>query len=163
MVGRPHGLRGEVLVDVRTDEPDRRFAPGQILRAEDTTRTFRVLSSRPLGDRLLVRLAELGDRTAAEQARGIRLVVDVDPAERPSEPEEYFDRQLVGLSVVSADDSPVGSVTAVLHLPGQDLLEIDTSGGRRLVPFVTALVPEVDIAAHRLRLADVPGLLGDTD
>jgi 16S rRNA processing protein RimM len=162
VVGRPHGVRGEVVIEVRTDEPDRRFAAGQVLRAEDTTRTFRVVSSRPHGDRLLVRFAELGDRTAAEQARGIRLVADVDAAERPSGPEEYFDRQLVGLGVLAADGNPVGSVRAVLHLPEQDLLEIDSAAGVRLVPFVTALVPEIDLAAGRLRLADVPGLLGDS-
>jgi 16S rRNA processing protein RimM len=161
VVGRAHGIRGEVVVELRTDEPDRRFAAGQLLRVEDSSRTLTVQSARPQGPRLLVRFAELIDRTAAEAARGLRLVADVDPAERPGEPEEYFDRQLIGLAVLDADGNSVGSVTGVLHLPAQDLLEIDNASGRHLVPFVTALVPEVDLAARRLRLADVPGLLGD--
>ncbi len=163
VVGRAHGVKGEVAVEVRTDEPERRFAAGQILRIEDTTRTLRVVSSRFHGRRLLVRFAEFGDRTAAERSLGVTLVADVDPAERPVDPEEYFDRQLVGLSVRSADGPIVGTVAAVLHLPEQDVLEIDADGARHLVPFVAALVPEVDLSSGEVRLADVRGLLGEGD
>jgi 16S rRNA processing protein RimM len=163
VVGRAHGIRGEVVIDVRTDEPDRRFAVGQILRAEDTTRTFRVVSSRLHSGRWLLGFSELADRSAAEQARGIRLVIDVDPHERPADPEEYFDRQLVGLTVLAAGGATVGRVTGVLHHAEQDLLEVQGDDTRHLIPFVRAIVPEVDLAAGTLRLADVPGLLGDED
>ncbi len=161
VVGRPHGIRGEVFVDVRTDEPERRFATGEVLRGEDTTKTFRVVSSRFHSGRLLVLFAELADRTAAERALGIHLVTDVDPAERPGDPEEYFDRQLIGLTVLGADGAIVGPVVDVLHLPEQDLLEVQTDQPhkRHLIPFVTAIVPGVDLDARTLRLADVPGLL----
>ncbi len=161
VVGRAHGIRGDVTIDVRTDEPDRRFAVGQILRAEDATRTFRVVSSRSHSGRLLVLFAELSDRTSAEQARGIRLVTDVDPTERPADPDEYFDRQLVGLDVLTVDGVEVGRVTGVLHHPEQDVLEVRGDGTQHLIPFVSAIVPEVDLAAGTLRLADIPGLLGD--
>jgi 16S rRNA processing protein RimM len=90
-------------------------------------------------------------------------VTEVDPAERPADPEEYYDRQLVGLTVLDAAGATLGPVTAVLHLPEQDLLEIDLAGERRLVPFVGALVSEVDLASGTVRLVDVPGLLRDVD
>ena len=163
VIGRAHGIRGDVAVDVRTDEPDLRFTDGAVLRAEDGRRTFTVDSSRDHSGRLLVRFAELADRTAAEAVRGTVLVVDVDPAEQPEDEDEYYDRQLVGLTAVAADGARVGPVISVLHLPMQDTLEIKTAAGPRLVPFVTAVVPRVDLAAGELHLADLPGLLTEQE
>jgi 16S rRNA processing protein RimM len=163
VVGRPHGLRGEVAIDLRTDEPDRRFAGGARLRAEDSGRIFTVASVRAHSGRTLVTFAELGDRTAVESVRGTRLVVDVDVDEVPADEGEYYDRQLVGLRVLSADGTDSGRVTAVLHLPAQDALEVLTDSGTRIIPFVLDLVPEVDLARGHLRLAAVPGLLTDVD
>jgi 16S rRNA processing protein RimM len=163
VIGRPHGVRGEVAVEPRTDEPDRRFAPGQQLRSEGSGRIFTVASMRWHSGRLLVGFAGLDDRTAAEAVRGARLVVDVDPDERPDEPGEYYDRQLVGLSVRTAEGGPVGEVVAVLHLPAQDVLEVRTADGPRLVPFVAELVPEVDLEHQVLTVADRAGLLAEID
>jgi 16S rRNA processing protein RimM len=163
VIGRPHGVRGEVAVEPRTDEPDRRFAAGQRLRSEGSPRTFTVASTRWHSGRLLVCFAGLDDRTAAESVRGVRLVVDVDPDERPEEPGEYYDRQLVGLAVRTAEGVPVGEVLAVLHLPAQDVLEIRTADGPRLVPFVADLVPEVDLEGQVLTVADRAGLLAEID
>ena len=103
------------------------------------------------------------DRTAVERLRGTVLVVDVDAAERPADAEEFYDRQLTGLRVLDAAGAEVGVVADVVHLPAQDLLEIRTSSGLRLVPFVGVLVPGVDLAAGTVRLADVPGLLSELD
>ncbi|HEY5846064.1 MAG TPA: ribosome maturation factor RimM [Microlunatus sp.] len=161
IVGRPHGVRGEVAVAPRTDEPERRFRVGAALRGEGTDRVLTVESSRAHSGRMLVRFVEAPDRSAVESLRGVRLVVDVPADERPTEPEEFYDRQLVGLRVLDAGGVAVGRVVVVLHLPGQDLLEIDTEQGSRLVPFVSALVPEIDLARGVLRLADVPGLLSE--
>lgn len=163
VIGRPHGLRGEVAIDLRTDEPDRRFAPGALVRAEGTTRSFTVTSSRDHSGRTLVTFAELPDRTAVESVRGTRLVVDVARNEQPADEGEFYDRQLVGLRVLAADGTDVGAVTAVVHLPAQDALEVLTDAGPRLIPFVTDLVPEVDLARGCVRLADVAGLLTDLD
>jgi len=163
-IGRAHGIRGDVTIDVRTDEPERRFAIGAVLRAEEGSRRFTVAAARDHSGRLLVHFAELADRTAAEAARGVVLVADVDPGELPEDEDEYYDRQLVGLRVRAADGSEVGTVTAVLHLLVQDTLEIEMDcGGTRLVPFVSAVVPVVDLAAGEVQLADVPGLLVDED
>jgi 16S rRNA processing protein RimM len=161
VIGRAHGVRGEVAVELRTDEPDRRFAPGQQLRAEDSARCFTVLSARDHAGGLLVRFGEVADRATADTVRGTRLVADVDVDERPAGVEEFYDRQLVGLVARSTDGAHVGRVVAVLHLPHQDLLEVETVQGRRLIPFVEALVPEIDLEAGWLRIAAVPGLLDE--
>ena len=163
VVGRAHGLRGDVGIDLRTDEPDRRFAVGQVLRDEATGRRLTVAAGRYHSGRLLVRFDELADRTAVEGVRGVRLVVDVPAGEVPADDGEYYDRQLVGLRVRDAAGADVGAVTEVVHLPAQDALEVATAEGPRLVPFVHDLVPVVDLDQGFVRLADVPGLLTDVD
>jgi 16S rRNA processing protein RimM len=163
VVGRAHGIKGEVSIDLRTDEPERRFHPGSTLRPEGGGPGLTVESSRDHSGRLLVRFREHGDRTAVERLRGTVLVVDVDATERPANAQEYYDRQLIGLRVLDAAGTEVGSVREVVHLPEQDLLTIRTHTGDRLVPFVAALVPAVDLASGTVRLADVPGLLADLE
>jgi 16S rRNA processing protein RimM len=169
-IGRPHGVKGEVSVEVRTDEPDRRFADGAVLRTQ-TPRggaphgpgrptTLTVEGTRWHQSRLLVSFAEVTDRTAAEALRGLALATDVDAAEVPDDPEEFYDHQLVGLAAVTTDGAPVGEVTEVVHGTGQDLLALRTPEGREvLVPFVSALVPVVDLSGRRIEVADRPGLL----
>jgi len=163
VIGRAHGVRGEVAVDLRTDDPDRRFAQGRRLRAEDTRREFTIASMREHAGRLLVTFEELSDRAAAEAVRGTRLVADVSAAERPAGAGEFYDRQLVGLRVRTAAGTEVGQVGAVLHLPQQDVLEIETAAGARLVPFVEALVPVVDLEHGSLTVVELEGLLADDD
>lgn len=159
-IGRAHGVRGEVGVEVRTDEPDRRFASGTALAVDDSGRTLVVRSARPHAGRLLVTFEGVDDRTRAEALRGCLLTADVEPAERPDDPEEYYDHQLAGLSVRTPSGEPVGAVTEVLHLPAQDALAVRTEEGREvLVPFVAALVPSVDVDAGVVVVEDVPGLL----
>ena len=163
VIGRAHGVHGEVAVELRTDEPERRFAPGQVLREEGGTRLFTVRSVRDHSGRLLVRFAELVDRAGAEEVRGALLIAAVEPDERPAEPGTFYDRQLIGLRATTPNGADVGSVRSVLHLPAQDVLEIETAAGPRLVPFVAALVPDVDLEAGRLTVVDVAGLLDDRD
>src|SRR5512133_1924229 len=163
VIGRPHGVRGEVAVELRTDEPERRFAPGQVLGEEGGSRAFTVRSVRDHSGHLLVKFAEVVDRTSAEAARGTLLIASVEPDEQPDQPEEFYDRQLIGLTVTRPDGAEIGVVGSVLHLPAQDVLEIETATGTRLVPFVAALVPEVDLDAGRLTVVDVVGLLDDRE
>lgn len=162
-IGKPHGIRGEVSVELRTDEPERRFAPGAGVVVEATGRRLVVTGHRWHQGRLLVRFEGIDDRTAAEAARGWMLTAEVDPEELPEEEDSYYDRQLVGLRVLAADGRQVGEVAFVVHLPAQDLLEVRTGTGTRLVPFVAALVPRVDLGAGTVTLAEVPGLLEDLD
>ena len=154
---RAHGLRGEVVVELRTDEPESRFRPGATIRAGSRSLTIR--SARAHGERLLLAFEEVSDRTEAEGLRGVVLEVEVNPADGPTEPGEFYDRQLVGLAVQDAGGHERGVVTGVLHLPSQDTLAIDIDGREVLVPFVADLVPTVDVAGGFLRVADVPGLL----
>ncbi len=161
-IGRPHGLRGELTVQVHTDEPDSRFAAGSVLATEPAARgPLTVSSARWHSGRLLVSFAGYADRTSAEDLRGTLLVMDsaeVTPAE---DPDEFNDFELIGLDVATVAGEPVGVVADVLH-QGQDLLVIrpDRPGAEEvLVPFVAALVPEVDVKAGRLVIDPPPGLL----
>jgi len=169
-IGRPHGVKGEVSVEVRTDEPARRFADGSVLGTRTPSGTAPTGPDRPASltvqrtrwhqDRLLITFAELADRTAAEDVRGLSLVTDVDLSEEPDDPDEFYDHQLVGLAAHTTDGAPIGEVTDVIHGSGQDLLALRTADGREvLVPFVSALVPVVDVPGGRLEVADRPGLL----
>ncbi|WP_026926606.1 ribosome maturation factor RimM [Granulicoccus phenolivorans] len=159
-IGRAHGIRGDLLVEPLTDEPDRRFAPGQKLTEDGGPRSWTVRDSRWHSGKLVVSLVEVADRTAAEALRGVRVAARVPAEQTPEDAEEYYDRHLIGLTVLSAG-TPRGTVAGVLH-QAQDLLEIRMSdGATRLVPFVAALVPEVDLAAGTVTVADLPGLLAD--
>ena len=165
-IGKPHGIRGEVTLDVRTDEPDRRFAPGTTLRAEAPAGADRrpasltVARARWHQSTLLVTFEELADRNAAEAVRGTVLHATLGPDDLPEDPDEYYDHQLVGLDVVDLDGTHLGQVKALVHGSAQDLLTVRTPDGRdTLVPFVSALVPEVDLDAGRIVVADRPGLV----
>jgi 16S rRNA processing protein RimM len=151
-VGKAHGLRGDVVVDVRTDEPARRFAAGT--RFATPLGELTVASTHWHGSRLLVRFDEIDDRDAASELRGAELRTDVPADERPEDPEEFYDHQLVGLCVVDAAGRQVGEVTDVLHLPAQDVLAVArVDGSDTLLPFVHELVPDVDLVRGRIELS----------
>ncbi|HEY0890602.1 MAG TPA: ribosome maturation factor RimM [Nocardioides sp.] len=165
-IGKPHGVRGDVTVDVRTDEPERRFAAGAVLQARAPQgsafphRTLTVARARWHQTVLLATFEELTDRTTAESARGVLLHVAVPADESPEDPDEFYDHQLVGLAAEDLEGRPLGEVTGLLHGGAQDILTIRTPDGREaLVPFVKALVPEVDVAGGRVVIADRPGLV----
>jgi 16S rRNA processing protein RimM len=165
-VGRPHGIRGEVTVQVHTDDPDLRFAAGSVLATEPAARgPLTVAASRWHSGRLLVTFAGYAGRGQAEDLRGTLLYIDSSEVGRAADPEEFHDYQLIGLDVLTRAGEPVGVVTDVLH-QGQDLLVIRSPGGgvageqdEVLVPFVAAIVPEVDVTAGRLVIDPPPGLL----
>jgi 16S rRNA processing protein RimM len=165
-IGRPHGIRGEVVIGVRTDEPDLRFAAGAILgfgpNADDDPpagAALRVATKRWHSGQLLVAFAGITDRTAAGELTGSWLSVDSSQLPAPPDPDEFRDHELIGLSVRTRAGPAVGVVTDVLHY-GQDLLVVRHPGGEEyLVPFVRAIVPEVDVAAGLIVIDPPPGLL----
>jgi 16S rRNA processing protein RimM len=165
-VGRAHGIRGSVVVSVRTDEPDLRFAAGSRLDTDPAARgplTVAAARRQSAGD-LIVRFKGVRDRDAAEELRGTWLSVDSATLAPLDDPDEFRDHELIGLSVRTADGTPVGVVADVLH-HGQDLLAVRPAASSPpndneiLVPFVKTIVPEVDLAAGVLVIDPPPGLL----
>lgn len=163
-IGRPHGIRGDVVVGVRTDEPDLRFTVGARLGAgRDSGSTpdaeLTVAAKRWHSGQLLVAFDGITDRTAAAELGGIWLSIDSGALPPVTDPDEFRDHELIGLSVRTVAGEQVGVVTDVLH-HGQDLLVITAEGADdRLVPFVAPLVPEVDVAGGVLVIDPPPGLL----
>ena len=164
-IGRAHGIRGEVTVELRTDAPQERFVPGvrlhltgdRALRGPDT---LTLLGARDHNGTLLLTFEEVLDRTAAEGLRGVLLEADVP--DESSEPDAWYDHQLVGLRVLDPAGAELGEVVAVEHPPAQDLLVVRRpDGARRLVPFVAALVPTVDVPGGTVVVDAPPGLLDD--
>jgi 16S rRNA processing protein RimM len=160
-IGKAHGLRGEVSVEVRTDDPELRFGPGAELETEPAERgPLTVAAGRVQSGRLLLSFEGVGDRTAAEALRNTLLIVEIDPDELPDDPEEFYDHQLVGLSVVTVDGRDVGTVAEMLHLPTQDVFAVRRPDGREaLIPFVAQIVPEVDLERGAVVVDPPPGLL----
>ena len=168
-IGRPHGIKGQVSVEVRTDEPERRLGSGTTVRTDPVgAGPLTITDGRVHSGRLLLTFAGVEDRGAAEALRGVLLVAEVDPAETPEDPDEFYDRQLVGLAVHTVDGVHVGEIGAVLHLPGQDVLSVRRVAGAEdatevLVPFVAEMVPTVDVAGGRVVIDPPPGLLDEPD
>jgi 16S rRNA processing protein RimM len=158
-IGRPHGIRGEVTVEVRTDDPESRFAPGATLTTSPASAGPLVVESmRWHKSILLLRFEGVAGREEAEDLRDTMLVIDSADVPVPDDPDEFNDHQLIGLSVVTGAGEAVGEIVDVLH-HGQDLLVIRRAGDEVLVPFVKALVPEVDLDAKRVVVNAPPGLL----
>jgi 16S rRNA processing protein RimM len=166
-VGRAHGIRGEMTVEVRTDAPGERFVPGAVLHVTGGPPSAGVpvltlASVRDHNGTLLLAFHEVRDRTAAEALRGALLEADVP--DQVDEDDAWYDHQLVGLRVLDPDGGPLGEVVAVEHPPAQDLLVVRRpDGARRLVPFVAALVPSVDVGAGVVVVDAPPGLLDDVE
>lgn len=161
-VGRPQGLRGEVTVEVRTDDPAARFAAGAVLRTDPPERgPLTVEQSRDHSGRLVLTLAGVADRSSAELLRDTLLLVEVRTLPPIEDDDEFHDWQLRGLSAELVDGTAIGTVEDVLHLPHGDVLVLSRPEGEALVPFVRAVVPVVDVAGGRLVLDPPPGLLED--
>ena len=162
-VVRAHGVTGELVVEVRTDDPDIRFAPGTTLRAKPSRggpeRDYVVDSAREHSGRLLVRLDGVADRSAADSLRGTLFVVDSADLPPIEEPDEFYDHQLEGLQVVTTTGTPVGSVAEVLHTAAGELLSVRSEAGEVLVPFVSAIVTSVSLADQTIEIDPPEGLL----
>jgi 16S rRNA processing protein RimM len=160
-IAKAHGIGGEVAVDVRTDDPEHRYAAGASLATDPSERGPLVVEqARWHAGRLLVRFAGIADRSAAERLRGTLLVADSATSAAVGDPDEYWDHDLLGLCAVLADGPAIGTVSDVVHPSGPDLLVIGRADGSEvLVPFVREIVPVVDVAAGRLVLTPPEGLL----
>ena len=180
-IGKPHGIRGEVLVTVRTDDPEARFAAGSAFTTE-VPRDRRVSAGpapapghpgayqvpaklvleaiRWHQGKGIAQFEGVIDRNTAEALRGVLLQVDSSEIADPEDPDEFNDHQLAGLSVVSVDGTALGTVDRIDHAPSSDLIVLKkAAGGTALIPFVSQMVPTVDLAGGRV-IVDLPeGLL----
>jgi 16S rRNA processing protein RimM len=162
-IGKPHGLRGEVTVQVHTDDPATRFAAGARLATRATAgsgvpRSLTVRSARVHGGIWLLGFEEVPDRTGAESLRGTRLVAAAQPTDDTED--GWYEDELVGLAVLTPDGTRLGRVTGLELGPAQDLLVValDT-GGDAYLPFVEAIVPQVDVEGGRVVVDPPEGLL----
>jgi 16S rRNA processing protein RimM len=171
LVGRvvkAHGISGEVVVEVRTDDPAARFASGSTLRAkgsrgDDQERSYVIADVREHGGRLLLRLTGVEDRDAADALRGSLFVVDSDDLPPIDEPDTYYDHQLEGLHVRTTTGQEVGIVAEVLHTAAGELLAVRRGDGSEmrevLVPFVRAIVTSVSLDERTAEIDPPEGLL----
>ncbi|MCC2277410.1 ribosome maturation factor RimM [Streptomyces sp. ET3-23] len=160
-IGRAHGIKGEVTVEVRTDEPELRLGPGAVLATDPAgAGPLTVESGRVHSGRLLLRFTGVADRNAAEALRNTLLIAEVDPDETPEDPEEFYDHQLMDLEVVTVDGTVVGRIAEISHLPSQDLFIVERpDGGEVMIPFVSEIVTEIDLDAQRAVVDPPRGLL----
>lgn len=147
-VVKSHGIRGELVVDVRTDDPDVRFARGTTLRGRAPRgggeQIYTVAAARNHSGRLLLSLNEVVDRSAADAMRGVLFVIDTAEVSSGDDPDEFYDHELEGVPVITVDGAAVGVVESILHLGPSDLLSVRATDGRELlIPFVAEIVPTV--------------------
>jgi 16S rRNA processing protein RimM len=159
-IGRPHGVRGEVTVEVRSDDPDLRFYVGAVLATDPASRgPLTITGKRWHRDVLLLTIEGIHSREDAETLRNTELLVDIADLPELEDPDSFYDHQLVGLTARLTDESELGEVTAVRH-EGADLLVVcRPEGGDLLIPFVAAIVPTVDLAGGFLVVDPPEGLL----
>jgi 16S rRNA processing protein RimM len=159
-VGPARGVHGDVFVQPSTDAPQERFAPGSVLRTDPPERGPLTVAQMSLaGGKLVVRFAGVADRATAESLRGVRLVIAASDRPALEDPDEFYDTDLVGLQARTVHGLDLGPVQEVLHTGGADYLVLQVNGSRRLVPFVSALVPTVDVAAGFVEIDPPAGLL----
>lgn len=161
-VAKAHGISGEMVVEIRTDDPAARFASGSTLRAKGSDgqeRSYVVAHVREHGGRLLLRLAGVADRDAADALRGSLFVIDSDDLPAIEEPDTYYDYQLEGLQVRTTTGEDVGVVAEVLHTAAGELLAVKRDSGEVLVPFVSAIVTSVSLDDRIVEIDPPEGLL----
>ncbi|WP_329455413.1 ribosome maturation factor RimM [Streptomyces sp. NBC_01497] len=164
-IGRAHGVRGEVTVDVRTDEPEVRLGPGAVLTTDPAAAgPLTIATGRVHSGRLLLRFEGVADRGGAEALRNILLIAEVDPEELPEDPDEFYDHQLMDLDVVLTDGTEVGRITEISHLPSQDLFIVERPDGSEvMIPFVEEIVTEIDLEEQRAVIDPPPGLIAPVE
>ncbi|MEX0914050.1 MAG: ribosome maturation factor RimM [Demequina sp.] len=157
-MGRAHGLKGEVTVELHTDIPEGRFASGAVLAtAPASAGPLTVARTRTQAGRWYVQFEQISTREAADVIRGVELVVEEDTSD---EPDAWYLHELIGLRAERPTGEVVGEVVDLEHPPAHDLLVIKQPGGTRArIPFVESLVPQVDIAGGRVIVDPPHGLL----
>ncbi len=148
-IGRAHGILGEATIEVRSDEPEKRFAVGAQLQSDEHG-VLRISSGRVHNGTLLLGFTGYTDRNQVEKLRNTLLYAEVDIDQEGEDANDYHVLQLIGCSAYLESGELFGEVTDVINLPGQHLLTIKTPTHESLVPFVHQLVPSIDVKARRI-------------
>jgi 16S rRNA processing protein RimM len=158
-IGKPHGIRGEVTVQVLTDAPGDRFVAGtQFVVEPASAGPLTILSARWNKDILLLGFEEIETRNEAETLRGAKLFIETEDLDEDDEDEGWYEHELVGLDV-RVGSTVVGKVSGLNTLPVQDLLVVTANDGTEiLIPFVEQIVPEVNVAEKFILVTPPPGL-----
>jgi len=147
-VGPAHGLRGEVFVEPWTDDVDERFADGAVLLTEPAARgPLTVTSTRMHNGRLMVTFEGIADRDQARAIHHVQLLIPASARPALDDPDDFYDSDLIGLAASTVAGVALGPVVDVVHTASADYLVLTVNGQERLVPFVGAIVPTVDVAA----------------
>lgn len=153
-------MRGEATIEVRTDDPDSRFAIGSTLQTDPSSKgPLTIRDARFHSGTLLLSFDGVDDRNAVEALRNVLLMADVNPEEANISDDDFHISQIIGCKVLDVSAQDWGVVTDVLHLPAQDTLVIDHGGKEILVPFVKAFVPTIDVKSKLIIVNDIEGLL----
>jgi 16S rRNA processing protein RimM len=163
-IGKPHGIRGEVTVQVLTDAPSERFVAGTVFVVEPASAgPLTIRSARWNKDILLLGFEEIADRNAAEVIRGAKLFVETEELDDDDDDEGWYEHELVGLEA-RVGSQVVGTVAALTTLPVQDLLTVKAADGKEiLVPFVEEIVPEVNVEEGYILITPPSGLFEIND
>jgi 16S rRNA processing protein RimM len=160
---KAHGLKGAIKLELYTDEPNERFVPGAVFQLQVPEespwfgKTVTVSELRWYNQAPVIFLEGISDRTAAESLIKAILLLETDADALPTEPDAWYDHQLVGLKVVR-DGVIVGEVVRVDHFPAQDLLIVKAGEREVMLPFVASIVPNVDIKAGVVTVTPPVGL-----
>jgi len=161
-LGRPHGIHGEISVEVRTDEPEIRFAKGSKLSVKESNNQLTVLSSRWHQEKMLVKFEEITDRDLANEIKGKTLTIKIDPNSIETKKDQYYEFQLAGLKVIDKNDKTLGQIKEVITNLAQDLLVVETVDKREvLVPFVKQIVTNVDLDKKQVIMDPPTGLFDE--
>lgn len=160
-IGKPHGVRGEVNVGLRTDAPEERFEVGTTIRTDPVERgPLVVQSARSASGRFVLGFEGVADRTAAEALQGIMLVIDTDELPALDDEDDFYDHELVGMRADLLDGTSLGTVTDVIHGLAGDTLAVKPKGAKEiLIPFAKAIVPAIDRVNRTLTVDPPEGLL----
>ncbi|NWL32623.1 ribosome maturation factor RimM [Paenarthrobacter nitroguajacolicus] len=163
-IGKPHGIRGEVTVQVLTDAPSERFVAGTEFVVEPASAgPLTIRSARWNKDILLLGFEEIADRNAAEVIRGAKLFIETEELDDEDDDEGWYEHELVGLEA-RVGSQVVGKVAALTTLPVQDLLTVKADNGKEiLVPFVEEIVPEVNVEGGYILITPPTGLFEIND
>lgn len=157
-VVKPHGVRGEVAVEMLTDFPGRFSLLEKVYLDENDPRPVALEGVRFHKGRALLKLGGYDDRTAVEKLRGEAILVPIDQA-MPLEPDQYYQEDLIGLEVWTTDEEYLGAVVEILETGANDVFVVHGDRGEILLPAIPDVVQWIDLEENRMVVELMEGLI----